>query len=91
MTTNKAHLSSDYNRTATWDDGRTINYNKHFEVQGFTKVSPVYPSENFLATNKEQREALGGGKSCGWRYHASQRREWYVDFDAKAFWSDECC
>ena len=90
MTANKKHQSANYDRTATWDDGRTINYNEHFEVEGFTKVSSVYPSESSLARNKEQREALGGGKSYGYRYKSMQRQEWFVDFDAKAFWADEC-
>ena len=89
MTANKEHQSANYDRTATWDDGRTINYNEHFEVEGFTKVSSVYPSESSIARNKEQREALGGGKSYGHRYHSNQRQDWYVDFDAKAFWADD--
>jgi len=89
MTANKEHQSANYDRTATWDDGRTINYNEHFEVEGFTKVSSVYPSESSIARNKEQREALGGGKSYGYRYKSMQRQEWFVDFDAKAFWADD--
>ena len=91
MTANKEHQSANYDRTVTWEDGRTVNYNEHFEVEGFTKVSSVYPSESSIARNKEQREALGGGKSYGYRYKSMQRQEWLVDFDAKAFLSSDNC
>jgi hypothetical protein len=91
MTTNKEHQSANYNRSVTWDDGRTVKFHDDMEVEGFTKVSSVYPSESSIVSNKEQREALGGGKTYGYRYHSNQRQEWYVDFDAKAFWSSDNC
>jgi hypothetical protein len=54
-------------------------------------LSSVYPSESSIARNLEQRKALGGGKSYGYRYKSMQREEWYVDFEAKAFWSSDNC
>jgi len=89
MTANKEHRSSNYDHTVTWEDGHTVNYNEYFEVEGFTKVSSIYPSESSIARNLEQRKALGGGKSYGYRYKSMQREEWYVDFEAKAFWSSD--
>jgi len=91
MTANKEHKSANYNSSVTWDDGRTVKFNEHFEVEGFTKVSSVYPSESSITRNLEQRKALGGGKSYGYRYKSMQREEWYVDFEAKAFWSSDNC
>ena len=82
MTANK-----EYYRSVTWDDGRTVRFNDDFEVEGFTKVTDVWPSESSIAMNLEQRKALGGGKSFGYRYKSMQRQDWYVDFEAKAFWA----
>jgi hypothetical protein len=82
MTENK-----EYYRSVTWDDGRTVKFNDDFEVEGFTKVTDIWPSESSVARNLEQRKALGGGKSYGYRYKSMQRQDWYVDFDAKAFWA----
>jgi len=87
MTANKEHQSANYDHTVTWDDGRTVNYNEHFEVEGFTKVTDIWPSESSIARNLEQRKALGGGKSYGYRYKSMQRQDYYVDFEAKAFWA----
>ena len=84
MTANK-----EYNRSVTWDDGRTVKFNDDFEVEGFTKVTDIWPSESSIAMNLEQRKALGGGKSFGYRYKSMQRQDWYVDFDAKAFWASD--
>ena len=91
MAANKGHKSESYDRTSTWDDGRTINYNEKFEVQGFTKVSDKWPSKSSIERNLEQRKALGGGKNSPYRYHTTQRQDWYVDFDAKAFWASDNC
>jgi hypothetical protein len=91
MTANKEHKSANYNSSVTWDDGRTVKFNEHFEVEGFTKVLSVSPSEYSIEENLKQRKALGGGKSYGYRYKSMQREEWYVDFDAKAFWSSDNC
>lgn len=90
-TPNTPHLSSNYDRSVTWDDGKTVKFNEFNEVEGFTKVSSVYPSEASILSNKEQRKALGGGKSYGFRYKSLQRQEWLVDFEAKAFWSSDNC
>ena len=87
MTANKEHQSANYNRSVTWDDSRKVKFNDHMEVEGFTKVTDVWPSESSIAMNREQRKALGGGKSYGYRYKSMQRQDWYVDFDAKAFWA----
>ena len=84
MTANK-----EYTRSVTWDDGRTVRFNDDFEVEGFTKVTDIWPSESSIARNLEQRKALGGGKSFGYRYKSMQRQDWYVDFDAKAFWASD--
>ena len=84
MTENK-----EYYRSVTWDDGRTVRFNDDFEVEGFTKVTDVWPSESSIAMNLEQRKALGGGKSFGYRYKSMQSQDWYVDFDAKAFWASD--
>ena len=84
MTGNK-----EYYRSVTWDDGRTVRFNDDFEVEGFTKVTDIWPSESSIAMNLEQRKALGGGKSFGYRYKSMQRQEWYVDFEAKAFWASD--
>ena len=88
MTANKEHRATDYTTTITWADGHEIKYNPEtFEVEGFTKVTDVWPSENSIKLNLEKREALGGGKSYGYRYLSMSRQDWYVDFDAKAFWA----
>tara|TARA_A200000159_G_scaffold136185_1_gene135664 strand:- start:576 stop:836 length:261 start_codon:yes stop_codon:yes gene_type:complete len=84
MTANK-----EYYRSVTWDDGRTVRFNDDFEVEGFTKVTDVWPSEFSIAMNLEQRKALGGGKSYGYRYKSMSRQDWYVDFDAKAYWASD--
>lgn len=84
MTANK-----EYTRSVTWDDGRTVKFNDDFEVEGFTKVTDIWPSESSVAMNLEQRKALGGGKSFGHRYKSTQRQDWYVDFDAKAYWASD--
>ena len=84
MTANK-----EYTRSVTWDDGRTVRFNDNFEVEGFTKVSDIWPSESSIARNLEQRKALGGGKSYGYRYKSMSRQDWYVDFDAKAYWAED--
>ena len=84
MTANK-----EYNRSVTWDDGRTVRFNDDFEVEGFTKVTDIWPSESSIARNLEQRKALGGGKSYGYRYKSMSRQDWYVDFDAKAYWASD--
>jgi len=84
MTANK-----EYTRSVTWDDGRTVKFNDDFEVEGFTKVTDIWPSESSIARNLEQRKALGGGKSYGYRYKSMQRQDWYVDFDAKAYWASD--
>jgi hypothetical protein len=81
--------SKEYYRSVTWDDGRTVKFNDDFEVEGFTKVTDIWPSESSIARNLEQRKALGGGKSFGYRYKSMQRQDWYVDFDAKAFWASD--
>ena len=86
MTANK-----EYTRSVTWDDGRTVRFNDDFEVEGFTKVLSVSPSEYAIEENLKQRKALGGGKSYGYRYKSMSRQDWYVDFDAKAFWSSDNC
>ena len=89
MTENN-HFRNSYTTTVTWADGHEIKYDpESFEVEGYTKVSDVYPSESSLASNKEQREALGGGKSYPYRYLSMSRQEWYVDFEAKAFWAED--
>lgn len=84
MTANK-----EYTRSVTWDDGRTVKFNDDFEVEGFTKVTDIWPSESSIARNLEQRKALGGGKSFGYRYKSMSRQDWYVDFDAKAYWASD--
>ena len=84
MTANK-----EYTRSVTWDDGRTVRFNDDFEVEGFTKVTDIWPSESSIAMNLEQRKALGGGKSYGYRYKSMSRQDWYVDFDAKAYWASD--
>ncbi len=84
MTENK-----EYYRSVTWDDGRTVRFNDDFEVEGFTKVTDIWPSESSIAMNLEQRKALGGGKSYGYRYKSMSRQDWYVDFDAKAYWASD--
>ena len=84
MTANK-----EYTRSVTWDDGRTVRFNDDFEVEGFTKVTDIWPSESSIARNLEQRKALGGGKSYGYRYKSMSRQDWYVDFDAKAYWASD--
>tara|TARA_B100000497_G_C7579963_1_gene349203 strand:+ start:547 stop:822 length:276 start_codon:yes stop_codon:yes gene_type:complete len=91
MTANKENQSANYNRSVTWEDGRTVKFNDAFEVEGFTKVLSVSPSEYAIEENLKQREALGGGKSYGYRYKSMQRQEWFVDFDAKAFWASDNC
>ena len=53
MTANK-----EYYRSVTWDDGRTVRFNDDFEVEGFTKVTDIWPSESSIARNLEQRKAL---------------------------------
>ena len=90
MYTTHMKANKEYHRSVTWDDGRTVKFNDEFEVEGFTKVLSVSPSEYSIEENLKQRKALGGGKSYGYRYKSMQRQEWFVDFEAKAFWSDEC-
>tara|TARA_R100000005_G_C4985101_1_gene193665 strand:+ start:803 stop:1075 length:273 start_codon:yes stop_codon:yes gene_type:complete len=85
MTANKEHKSANYNRIVKWPDNYTVKFNEFFEVKGFTEVFPIWPSERCVAKNREQREALGGGKSCR-RYKTTGRADWFVDFEAKAFW-----
>lgn len=86
MTANKEHKSANYDRIVKWPDNYTVKFNEYFEVKGFTKLSDVWPREQDFIKNREKREALGGGKSCR-RYKSTGRADWFVDFEAKAFWS----
>jgi len=90
MTANKDTQSSKYTTTVTWADGHEIKYDPEtFEVEGYTKVTDVWPSESSIKLNLEKRKALGGGESYPYRYLSMSRQDWYVDFEAKAFWAED--
>ena len=90
----KKHLSDNYNKTATWSNGLTCNYNEYGEVEGMTELGIRYPSETFCKRNDEQRQEFADKNSGGeigraYRYRSSGEREWYVDFNARVFWLED--
>lgn len=79
-------MNNEYKRNVTWPDGHTIKFNDRYEVEGFTRVCDIWPTISTVQTNIQQRRELGGGHQC-YRYHSTERHDWFLDFDAKAFWS----
>tara|TARA_B100000900_G_scaffold334835_1_gene296224 strand:- start:269 stop:439 length:171 start_codon:yes stop_codon:yes gene_type:complete len=51
-------------------------------------IGMVYPSTQHLKRNKEMRETLGGGNQA-YRYATNGEVEFYLDFEAKAFWRED--
>lgn len=84
----KKHYSNNYNKTVSWDNGYTCNYNEYFQVEKMEDIGMVYPSPQYLKNNKETRVTLGGGNQA-YRYATNGEVEFYVDFEAKAFWRED--
>jgi len=75
--------------TIKWANGKTITFNDKREVEGFTDLGTVYPSENSLANLYAKRKELGGGKQAYSFDQTLRGMEWFVDFDAKVQWCQD--